>query len=589
MKRLTKLSDLPLIAVVLSAIWFVNSAPGQVDPRVDFVSGKHTANFPPPRYFDHRHMVVEIDIPDMREPRLNARQVLTLAPIGKARSVLHLDAVELDIESITLNGKPLAYAYDRSELIVDLGAKIEMGEEFQVGIEYSVHYPSGNGIGLTWTPGIGDAGSLTARSPQIHAQGEPQSNSRWFPCHDFPNERTSTELVITAEEDYQVIANGRLVYRSPTQDGRVTWHWLQDKAHPYYLVTMVIGKFAEIEIGGRESSQPDLPMTVYTPHGTENNVEKTFGRTRLMIAAFEKQFDEPYPWDKYDQLIVRNFAAGAMENTSATTFAEMFARTPRGATEAVIAHELTHQWFGDLVTCRGWENLWLNEGWASYGEAIWAQASAEPGKEREAYLDTIRGFFRRQGGMNHAFAPTFSAMASRYYDNPQLTFMKADDVYAKGALVLHMLHEKLGDDDFWTATRIYLDRFKGRMAETDDYRHIFEEVSGESLEQFFDQWVHRPGLPRLRVDADWDEAAGAVQIAVVQNQQIDAANPAYQFDLPVRVIFDDGTTEMIRVVIDSRTSGGSFPFSQAPIDLEVNPDMSVAAIVRTSHTLSGER
>ncbi|MCH8940715.1 MAG: phosphoadenosine phosphosulfate reductase family protein, partial [Chloroflexi bacterium] len=147
---------------------------------------------------------------------------------------------------------------------------------------------------------------------------------------------------------------------------------------------------------------------------------------------------------------------------------------------------------------------------AKYGEALWAQASAEPGEERAAYLDTISGFLRRQKAMNQGFAPTFPAMASRYYDDPQLTFMKADDVYAKGALVLHMLHELLGDEDFWRGTRLYLDRFKGKMAETDDFRHALEDVSGVSLEQFFDQWVFRPGLPRLRVDADWDESAGAL-------------------------------------------------------------------------------
>jgi aminopeptidase N len=589
MKQRSHLTIVTLLVAHLVLGWGATQATAQLDPRVDIASGRHRANYPLPRHFDHRHMLLEIDFPDMREPRLSAKQVLTVAPVGAARSVLRLDAVELDIRSISRDGKPLAFTYDRAELLIELGSAVPEGEEIQITIEYDVHYPSGNGIGLTWTPGDPDAASLTARSPQIHAQGEPQSNSRWFPCHDFPNERTTTELVVTAEEAYQVVSNGRLVYRSPSGDGRVTWHWLQDKPHPYYLVTLVVGQFAEVELGGEGSERPGLPMTVYTPHGTEDNVARTFARTPIMIARFEALFDEPFPWDKYDQLMVRNFAAGAMENTSATTFAEMFANTPIGATEGVIAHELTHQWFGDLVTCKGWEHLWLNEGWASYGEALWARASAEPGEERAAYLASINGFLRRQTAMNQGFAPTFPAMVSRYYDDPQLTFMKADDVYAKGALVLHMLHERLGEEDFWRAVRLYLDRFQNQMAETDDFRHVLEEVSGIGLEPFFDQWVYRPGLPRLRVDADWDDSANALQIAVEQTQMIDEANPAYVFVLPVRVIFADGSTRTVAMDVDGRSAGGSFSFSEKPVDIEVNPEITVAAAVRTKHTLSGDR
>lgn len=586
----------PRIVLLFLALFLgsgVVPASAQLDPRVDLASGRHRANYPPPRHFDHLHMLLEIDFPDMNEPRFSARQVLTVAPVGRARSVLRLDAVELEIQSVWREGKPLAFTYDRAELRIELGSMVAEDEEVEVTIEYEAHYPSGNGVGLTWTPGNPEASSLTDRSPQIHTQGEPQSNSRWFPCHDYPNERTTTELVVTAEEAYQVVSNGRLLYRSPTDDGRVTWHWLQDKAHVYYLVTLVVGQFAEVRLDGAETARPGLPMTVYTPHGTEEHVATTFARTPEMIVLFEKLFDEPFPWDKYDQLMVRNFVAGAMENTSASSFSEMFARTPIAATERVIAHEMVHQWYGNLVTCKGWEHLWLNEGWASLGEAIWAGASAEEGMERSAYLDSMRGFLRRQVAMNQGFAPTFPAMASRYYDDPMLTFMKADDVYAKGALVLHMLRERLGEEDFWHASRVYLDRFHDEVAETDDIRRVFEEVSGQSLERFFDQWVHRPGIPRLRVDADWDEGVGAgtgaLQIAIEQTQLIDADNPAYVFSLPVRVVFADGSSETVVIDVAGRSAGGSFVFSSTPVDIEVNPEITVAAAVRTKHTLSGGR
>ena len=572
----------PIFALALAA------SPGvaQVDSRFDLESGRSTANYPPPRHFDHLHMLLEIDIPDMDEPRLTARETLTLSSIGSRRSELRLDAVGLQVRAVERAGLPQSFTHDGSVLRIKLDPPVEADEQFQVTIDYGLEYPLGNGLGLTWTAGNPDADALTNRVPQIHSQGEPQLNSRWFACHDFPNESATTEIVVTVDQAYQAIANGRLVYRSPNADGRVTWHWLQDKPHAYYLVSLVIGRFAEIDIGGDDSGRPGLPMTVFTPFGTEAHVAMTFRRTPDMIAYFEALFDEPFPWDKYHQLIVRNFAAGAMENTSATTFATSFARTPLAVTEGIIAHELTHQWFGDLVTCKSWEHLWLNEGWASYGEALWAQASAEPGHEREAYLDTIAGFLKRQSGINRSFVPTFPAMASNFYRDPQLVFMKPDDVYSKGALVLHMLHERLGDDIFWRGVRTYLDRYQYRQVETDDFRHVLEEVSGRSLQQFFDQWVHRPGLPRLRVDADYD--AGTLQVAIEQTQLIDADNPAYAFSLPIRLVFADGSERMIAIDVAGRSAGGSFSMPEPPERIEVNPDITVAAAVRTTYATPGE-
>lgn len=560
------------------------------DDRVEVGTGRDLANWPPPRHFDHLHMRLEVDIPSMDTPRLTAVQTLAVTPIGRPRRELVLDAAGMQIQSVAVAGREQAFAHESGKLRITFDKPVPLGERVEVVTRYTLEYPNATGAGLTWTPGREDARSETDRVGQIHTQGQPQSNSLWFPCHDFPNERLTTELIVTVEDGFQAVSNGRLANTTFSKDadgrGRTTWHWVQDKPHANYLVVMVIGKFGIVGLPPAEGEEgPSVPIMVYAPLGSEEKAAAIYAKTPAMISFFEEAFDEPFPWDKYAQLCVRNFFAGGMENTSATTMLVNSLDGPPGSWDGVIAHEIVHQWFGDLVTCKSWEHAWLNEGWASFGEALWEEHAAPPNRSRRAYQRSIAGFLARERA-NRTPAPMYPGLASNRYNTALEVFMRPNNIYSKGAIVLHMLRMRLGDDVFFRGVRLYLDRFKFREVETDDFRRVLEEVSGQSLERFFEQWVRRPGLPRLDIELEWDEEAGSLRIAAAQTQQIDEHNPAFAFSLPVRIKLEDGSTRTVHLSVDARTSEAAFPLPSKPVDAVVDPEMTVAAPSRVRKPLA---
>lgn len=549
------------------------------DPRLG-ENGRSTAVWPVSPQFDHLHMTLRLDIPDMGRAQLSAQQTLRLAALGRARDRIRLDCAGPEVREVRLGRDRLPFTLRDGVLLIDLPRPAKPGEPFEVQIAYDLDFSKNRGNGLTYSAPVKSPSNDSEKFPQIHSQGEAQWSSTWFPCHDFPNDRLTTELVVTVDDAYEVCSNGRLLSRKAAKDGRATWHWLQDKPHVNYLVTLVVGKLAVVEMGGPDSARPGLPMPVYTFLGTEDNARKTFAATPEMVAFFERKFDEPYPWDKYAQVIVRDFRWGGMENTSATT---LYAAAADGGDEdELIAHELAHQWFGDLITCRSWEHLWLNEGWASLCEALWAEHKAGPDNGRREYLRSIRGFIGGQRASNRGTFPQAPAMASNRYNSPDDAIMKVDDVYAKGAMVLHMLRQRLGDEVFTAGARLYLDRFKYNQAETDDFRRCLEEVSGESLERFFREWVYRPGLPRLDIELDWDEASHQLKVQVAQTQTINADNPAYGFSFPLYCRFEDGTGRYVYVDVDSRFTVASFELPGKPTGVSTDPNATVlaASIIR---------
>jgi aminopeptidase N len=553
---------------------------GGADPRIDDETGRQTAVWSPGRHFDHRHMRLEIDIPTMNEPKLTAVETLTVAAVGRERGLLVLDCRGPVVESVAVEGKKADFESGDGKLRVRFERPVPAGRTVTLTIRYSLDFGANRGNGLTWTAGKGDAPSLTRQAAQIHAQGQAQLNSLWFACHDFPNDRLTTELIVTVEDGYDVVSNGHLVEKKSIGKGRTRWHWVQDKEHVYYLVTLAIGKFAIRDVGGPDSARPGLAMPVYVPHGREENIENVFGATPAMVAFFERVFDEAYPWDKYAQVCVRAFAAGGMENTSCTLLTEGTAgATGAGSQDALISHELAHQWFGDLFTCKSWAHLWLNEGWASYAECLWAEekAGADPEARRQAYHRAVLQYVRSQRMRNRASAPESVPIVSNRYENPDAVFMKTDDPYAKGAVILHMLRERLGDETFFRGVRGYVDRYKFGLVETDDFRRVMERVSGQSLERFFDQWCMRPGMARLAVELEWDDAAKVLGVSVEQTQTIDRLNPAYSLTLPLRVRFEDGSEQWLDLHVDSRLTKGRFTLPGKPRQVSVDPNLTCFA------------
>lgn len=585
-----------LLGAVIGAVVLVGApAAAQPGTLVDRDTGRSLLNWPPPTHFDHQHGKLEIDIPSMDEPEFSATLTLTLAATGTDRDHIRLDAgAMLTIKSVRVGGRAQSFTHADGDLMIWLDRPAERDRPIEVVVEYDLSYRNGNNFaGLYWSPGSPGSRDENQRWPQIHTQGQPESNSLWFPCHDFPNDRLTTEIVVTVEEGYQVLSNGALLTPmggEPAGEGRRRWHWLQAQPHPNYLVTLVVGKFELLDMGGPESARPGLPMTVWAPLGRADRTREVFADTAQMVASFERILDEPYPWAKYDQVVARGYTSGAMENTSASTFFIAAAFAEPGAMDGIIAHELIHQWFGDLLTCKSWEHIWLNEGWASMGEALWAEEEArlttgDPRAARDAYESVVARSLSAQRG-NRTTSPEWPALVSSQYQIPLQVFMKSDNPYTKGQLVLHMLREGLGDELFFRAVARYIDEFKFREVETDDFRLVLERESGLSLERFFDQWTKRPGIPSLQVDIDWDASARVLRVRVDQTQQIDADNPAYWFHVPIGVRLADGTTRTVRVLSDQRSVSAEFPLEAAPEEVVVNPGLAVAARTRVNKDLA---
>lgn len=585
------------LAFLLADLSFARPSADDRDPRID-AQGRELARYAPDSPWQFRHLRLELDIPDMSLAQLSAVETLRAVAVGDdapehpGRAALELDCKDggpLVSRVALAGGRPLAFAQHDDTLRVTLPAAVRAGDEVTLQLAYTLAYADKKrGDGLTYSKAMPDNPSETLRAPQIHAQGQAELNRMWFPCHDSPDQRLTTELIVTVESGFEVLSNGRLLSKQPASPGaggvpRTRWHWLQDKPHASYLVTVAIGKFAVVELGGPGSARPGLPMPVYVAKGREQVALEEFKRTPSMVAFFERVFGEPYPWDQYAQAMVRDFTAGGMENTSATLMSSRMVRdTPRDEDDT-ISHELAHQWTGDLVTCRTWAHIWLNEGFATFSEALWAEErarTAEHGDEdsaHKAYIRTLRRMLAGQRLSNRGRAPKATALVTTRYTDPDDLFTRAEDPYAKGALILHMLRCRLGDEAFFRGVRAYIHRFRFGQAETGDLRRTLEDASGQTLVGFFEQWVMRPGLPRVAIDYAWDAAAGTLRVKAEQTQAIDVRNPPYVFDLPLYAKLDDGTAQWLHLSVDGPTAAGEFRLSSPPKDVLIDPNLHVFA------------
>lgn len=539
----------------------------------DAATGRNPRNYPPDRIVDHLRMTLELRFDDLDARRFTGRETLTIRGVGRPASKIELDAVGLVVSGVTRDGAAAPFFADDQRLTITLEPPLAPLQETSLVIEYSCTEPT---AGMIFTPSDPND---PERGAEVHTQGQPQQNRNWFPCHDAPNERLATELIVHVPAGHVVSGNGRLVAQRE-QDGVSTWHWLQERPHVNYLVSLVIGKFERVPLAPSASG---VAMTVWVPPGMSERVERTYGRTGRMIDLFERRFGVKYPWARYDQILARNFGAGGMENTSATTLQPGAlldaAAVLDGDQDGLIAHELGHQWFGDLITCRSWAHIWLNEGWATYASALWA----EERDGRDGYLDSIRGSFGvadRDRTDNDG-----SAMVSNEYGSPGETFSRAANPYSKGSSILHMLRTMLGEEVFWTGVHRYVQAHQDTVAETDDFRHALEEVSGRDLEWFFEQWCMRPGTPHLAVKVGFDAPRGEVLVDVTQTQRIDARTPAFRFDLPVQVVTDRGV-RTFTVPVREKTASLRAAVEGTPTMIVVDPELAVLKKVDLDAPLS---
>ncbi len=486
--------------------------------------------------------------------RVHGSAVISFARVDAEASELRLDAVAFTLASVTLDeGKgpaPAPHVYDGDALLIAIPEGVQRGK---VAIAYSAKPRRGLYF-------LAPDEHVRGRPSQVWSQCQDEDARHWFPCHDKPHVKQTTELRVKVPKGWYALSNGALLSRETAADGEV-FHWKQAKPHPSYLVTLVTGAFAQLDGG----SVAGVPVSYLVPPGREEDGRRTFAETPAMIAHFSALTGVPFPWDKYAQIVVSDFIFGGMENTSATTMYEHILLDARAAldisSDDLIAHELAHQWFGDYVTCRDWSHGWLNEGFATYFEHV----------ERERRLGLDEYEYGLKGDLD-AYLGEASARYQRPvvcqdYEAPIDLFDR--HLYEKGGLILHLLRCELGDEVFWKGIRLYLARHAHSIVETRDLLRALEDASGRSLERFFDQWLFKAGHPHVEIKVE--HGAGSLLIEVKQTQKTSAEIPLFCFDLEIDLYPEQG--EPRREVLHVETASETFvlPEARRPRFLVLDP------------------
>lgn len=527
-----------------------------------------TPHYGPDKTVDVEHIHLDLE-PDLHARALRGRCTTTVRALDEDVTELALDSVDLQIADVTTQGGArLAHRVRANKLHVTFDPPLRAGERTTFTVAYDAVRPR---HGLFFV-------EPSAEYPQHVAHAWTQSqdeNARyWFPCLDYPHEKQTTSAAITVEQGTFALSNGALVSRED-RDGKTCFRYEQDVPHSTYLMTLVVGPFTEKKQRGGA-----CPVFYYVLPGREADGERAFGNTPRMIDLFEEKTGTPYPYARYSQIAVSDFIFGGMENTSATTQTDRTLHDERAhldfSSDPLVSHELAHQWFGDLLTCRDWAHAWLNEGFATYFEAVWREADLG----YDEYLYDIFGCVGRyldEDGSRYRRPIVYNT-----FRDPIELFDR--HLYEKGGAVLHMLRGELGEKRFWRAIARYVKDNAQRNVETIDLIRAIEVSSGRNMRAFFDQWVFRGGHPQLEVSASYDAKRKALKVSLDQKQPVDAKNPPYRFgidigvctELPARPAPDFGPGELpgerrVRMLVERASETFFIPLDAEPKLVRVDP------------------
>jgi len=535
------------------------------------ISGSVTAqtarrNFTRPQTYDAEHYIIRVSF-DRRAKKVIGDTTIRLKPLKNNFTIADFDAVGIAFSSVSLepSGAPLKFRTVGEKILVTLDRPYSAAESISLRFKHTATPKKG----VYFVDEDVDNGKVI-HSEQIWSQGEADEARHWFPSFDFPSDKATVEEFITAKDGESVIGNGELVDEVKNGDGTVTHHFRMNVPTPTYLISFVIGKYAKVT-----DKYLDTPLGFYVYPGTESIVPKAYGNTKEMMRVYESLTGVDFAFNKYDQTIVSGFTFGGMENITATTMADseiFFANfdLAKPGVEDLVSHELAHSWFGNLVTCKNWAELWLNEGFATFMEA----AFREKMYGRRNYMIKIMrdaGTFIADDAVNKKRNALFNQNA----DDVASLFERPATVYNKGGAVLHTLREEVGNDIFWKAINIYLNRYKFGNVESSDLRKAMEEASGRDLGWFFDQWVYMAGYPKLDVRHEWNPTTKMLRLVVTQTQRQDKITPG-AFQLPMNVEFTTGPDKLTeKLNIMKRVETFSFKLPSKPTAIKLDPQEKI--------------
>jgi len=521
----TKLLRLKFFALFFTFLFslssFAQAQTGDVSGGKPGIKKLPPINYVRSREVDIKHLALDLRF-DWDKEQVIGTTTVNLAPF-KDLNKFYLDAASMTINSVTLtNGIALKFNYDgkkdNDNLEIMLDRQYKRGEDVSVKIGYATNYVNTADADTA----IGSFGrglrfiKPTADNPnkprQIWSQGETEFNRYWFPSYDSPNDFRTTELRATVQKPFTVVSNGKLIETKDNGDNTRTFYWKMDTPYTNYLTSIVVGEYAEVK-----QDYAGIPIINYAYSNETKEVAATVKNLPDMLRFFSEKTGVKYPYPKYAQTFVEDFGGG-MENISATTMIEEMIHDERELidqdSDSLQAHELAHQWFGDYVTTREWSDIWLNESFATYFDALYNEHS----KGRDDFLfNNVRAnqnsYFGAWNGGNRR------PIVTKHYANKDAMFDQY--AYPRGGAVLHMLRKHLGEENWWKAINHYLVSNAHQPVSTEEFRIAIEEATGESMDWFFDQWLYRMGHPIFEVTKNYDAAKKQLTLNVKQTQKVD--------------------------------------------------------------------
>lgn len=522
-------------------------------PKSFFLPGQPT-RFPRSTPFKIKHTKLEVTL-DFEKKSMLGRASHTIEAVGSPIHRVTLDAAELSFRTVKVNGDTVKYSVNARSVEIELGFDLRLGEAATLELEYTA--TPRRGLYFRGDPGSSD---------EIHAftQGQSEDSKFWFPCFDSPNMRASSELLVTVPQNMVVVSNGKLIGNDgPGAGGMKTWHFKEDTPHSSYLTSLVAGDFEK-----EEENHDGLPLQYFLPKDKLPLAKRSFGKTPRMIDFFEKVTGQKYPYEKYAQTVVTDFMFGGMENISATTLTDRTLHDERAhldfSSDSLVAHELAHQWFGDLLTCRDWSNAWLNEGFATYFDSLF--------KEHDLGVEEFQYWMMYSTAML-----TYIAETERY-ERPIVTkrYWDADELfdyhtYLKGNWALNCLRGTLGDEIFFKGIKLYVSKHKRALVETSDFRKAMEEASGLELELFFEQWLYSPGYPSYSVGYSWNEESKMVELLVEQTNAENEGIPLFSNPIEIRLILDEDKSISKKIKMETKKQAFYFSLDSKPKNVNFDP------------------
>ena len=508
---------------LLSVLAFALAPAAHAQNRNPFAPPQAKLFYAPDRTCDLLHVAVDLDV-DYAGRTIKGKSVNSMAALRSGiQEVLIHAGTGLDIQSVKVDGRTAKFRRAGKDLFIETGL-LAKGKPFQIEVAYQAKDSRGTGFGsggggwhwISPRDGIADRVGFWT-------QGETQYNSEWAPTWDYPNDLATSETRTTVQSDWSVIGNGVLV--SDRAEGQKrTFHWKMDQPHATYLLALYGGPF---DI--KKDKWEGIDLWYVVPKGLGYLIDDSFGDTKDMLSFFSKRVGVKYPWPKYAQVAMYDFGGG-MENVSATILGEGSLTDRRDGFRRMAslnAHELGHQWFGDLVTCMHWGDIYLNESFATFMDAIYMEHSRGSAAYQWAIEDDMRSYFAESRRYKRP-------LSTKLYANPDSMFDSHS--YPKGAAILHTLRRQLGDDPFFAGLKHYLDKWRHTPVESAQLRRALSDSTGINVEPFWAQWIDSPGHPVL--DYSWTYDGGKLKVTVKQTQDTASGTPIYE--IPAHIGFSDG-------------------------------------------------